>query len=62
MLQSGATALHQAAKEGYKEICLYLIEVGADPNLADNVRINTLSFLNICTIDEINKKHTTTNQ
>ena len=47
MLQSGATALHQAVKKGHKEICLYLIELGADPNLADNVRMNTYSFLNI---------------
>jgi len=37
MHQSGSTALHEAASGGHRDLCLYLIEKGADLTLADKV-------------------------
>ena len=36
-LQSGRTALHEAAKEGHAEVCRYLLKQGAHVNATDNV-------------------------
>jgi ankyrin repeat protein len=35
--QDGKTALHEASGRGHSDLCQFLLEIGADPNLADNV-------------------------
>ena len=39
IMQDGETPLHGAAREGHLKVVVLLLEKGADPNLADRVRI-----------------------